>query len=406
VEIQTAHYPNPSDEKPLLIQATNNPITSNPTLTIVPTDLPVPTETATIVTTPLPPVEEMLALGDYHTCRLHSDGTVSCWGWNKYGQAGTPASGDVEESYLFDLTGITQITAGAYHSCALDWLGRVFCWGRNNVGQLGNNQEGDSYQPVEVTWIAEQEIVQISAGSMHTCALAATGKLYCWGSNHAGKLGVLTSEDYSGIPLPVSGISESIVQVSAGGNHTCAVGVSGSVWCWGDGKDGQMSQGVFEDSYTPVKIKDLPKPVIKVSSGWYHVCSLLTNGSVYCWGGNDKGQLGNASTKEQARVVPATGLYENVTFLAVGGSQSCAIKSGVIFCWGDDNLQPVGASSNFAHLTPYIINFRGRIHNIFLGGSHACVITDIGEVQCWGANDHAQLGDYAYHFKQQTPIVE
>jgi len=406
--IQTAGLQNTIVELPTNPPQPTELISPVPTESPVPTNTPDPTATAVVEVspTPFPPVMEMLALGDYHTCHLHSDGTVSCWGWNAYGQVGNPQTGDSDETFLFDLIGIHQISAGAYHTCALDWLGRVFCWGRNNVGQLGNNQAEDSFQPVQVEWIAQQNIIQLSAGSMHTCGVAETGKVYCWGSNHSGKLGAGSTEEYSRLPLPVSGLPESIVQVSAGGNHTCAVGVSGSVWCWGDGKDGQLSQGVFDNSSKPVKIKGLTKAVIGIGSGWYHTCALVIDGSVSCWGENEKGQLGNASTLKQARVVNAVGLYDNVSQISAGGQQTCAVKSGVLFCWGDDNTGLIGSSATITHLTPYIIRLRGEFDNLYLGGSHACVLNSTGEVTCWGADDHHQLGDYEYYFVDEPPSLE
>ncbi len=365
-----------------------------------------PEATTTLSPTTLPPVDEMLALGDYHTCHLHSDGTVSCWGWNAYGQTGNTTLGDAEESVIPNLTGITQISAGAYHTCALNWRGQVFCWGRNNVGQLGNDKVGDSIQPVQVVGLTDQTIRQINAGSTHTCALSQIGAAFCWGSNKDEKLGAGSVNTYSRQALPVAGLNSPVIQLSAGGNHTCAMDVLGRAWCWGDGKDGIPGQADFVSQPQPVMVKGMTVPLIRITSGWYHVCVQTTEAKVNCWGGNEKGQLGNASTVAPGRIVPAVGLYGGVTHLSAGGQQTCALKDGEIYCWGDDYLHEGSSAIVYSHLTPYRIPIKEPIKSLQLGGSHSCVITTNGEIKCWGANDHNQLGDYQIIFPKPIIPVE
>ncbi len=329
---------------------------------------PIPDPSSTPLPTSLPPVDEMLALGDYHTCHLHSDGTVSCWGWNEYGQTGQSIQDNSQEAVIASLTGITQITAGSYHTCALNWLGKVYCWGRNNVGQLGNEQVKETVQPILVEGLTDQTIRQISAGSTHTCALNQSGQIYCWGSNKDGKLGAGSNNSYSDRALSVIGLENAFVQVSAGGSHTCALDNAGKVWCWGDGKDGQTGQGNFEDQSVPVMVNGLQTPAIKISSGWYHVCVQTIEGKVNCWGKNTKGQLGNASTVSQAKPVPVVGLYDGVAYLAAGGQESCAVKGDTLYCWGDDYLDKTSIEVVLSHLTPYIIPIKMPIQSLYLGG--------------------------------------
>lgn len=350
--------------------------------------------------TPLPPVDDMLALGDYHTCHLHSNGAVSCWGWNAYGQTGQTITEDTLEVVIPSLMGITQITAGSYHTCALNNLGKVYCWGRNNVGQLGNAHGKDSAQPILVEGLSDQKIRQISAGSTHTCALNQSGQAYCWGSNKDGKLGAGSSNSFSDRALPVIEMDNPVLQVSAGGSNTCALDTTGKVWCWGDGKDGQNGQGNFEDQVLPVNVNALPSQVIKITSGWYHICVLSIESKVFCWGKNTKGQLGNASTVPQSKPVPAVGLNDGVTLLAAGGQESCAVKGDSLYCWGDDYLDKTSIEVVLAHLTPHIVPIQVPIKSLYLGGSHACVLATNNDIRCWGANDHQQLGNYEFVYPQ------
>ncbi len=403
---------------PHIVLSENIPVTGNTTSTISPVqpatqvqittleDSPTPEPSSTPLPTALPPVDEMLALGDYHTCRLHSDGTVSCWGWNEFGQTGHNIQENSEEDVIASLVGVTQITAGSYHTCALNWQGKVYCWGRNNVGQLGNEQVKGTVQPILVEGLSDQTIRQISAGSTHTCALNQSGEIYCWGSNKDGKLGAGSSNSFSDRALPVIGLENPFVQVSAGGSHTCALDISGKVWCWGDGKDGQTGQGGFDDQPLPVIVNGLPTPAIKISSGWYHICAQTVEGKVNCWGKNSKGQLGNASTVSQAKPVPSVGLNDGVIQLAAGGQQSCALKRDALYCWGDDYLDKTSLEVVLSHLTPYIIPIRMPVKSLYLGGSHSCIIATNNEVRCWGADDHNQLGKYQFAFPQTAQPVD
>jgi len=185
-----------------------------------------------------------IAAGAYHTCALSTTGAVYCWGYNYYGQLGNNSTTDsnvpvqvvgVGGSGL--LSGIASIAAGAVHTCAVSTTGAVYCWGRNSEGELGNNSYTESNVPVQVVGVGGtgllSGIASIAGGLFHTCALSATGAVYCWGENLYGELGNNSTME-SNVPVQVAGVGGSgllsgIASIAAGDNHTCAVSTTGAV---------------------------------------------------------------------------------------------------------------------------------------------------------------------------------
>lgn len=375
------------------------------TVTHTPTSLP----TSTPSPTPLPPVPEQLALGDNHTCHLHSTGRVSCWGWNQFGQSGQPQEQtSIQESVVPTLEGITSITAGAYHTCAVNWLGQVYCWGRNNNGQLGDTTTYDSSIPVLVIGLDGQRIVQISAGSMHTCALDANGSVYCWGSNRDGKLA--SSLDQFMIPqaTKVEGLPTLISSIAAGSSHTCVLDKESNLWCWGEGTFGQIGLNPFKNSAVPVKAFSFSTMVTSIQAGWFHTCLLTIDGLVSCWGKNQEGQLGNAALISRADPVTPVGMGKDIKVLSVGGQEACVIKQdNSVFCWGKNNYGQIGDVTTKDRLIPEEISLPEKVTQIYVGGSHACAMAETGTIYCWGANDLGQTGQYSINsLPTPTPTTE
>lgn len=370
---------------PLII---NSP---SPTVTVTPT--PLPTQTPT----PYPLVKPQIAAGDYHTCYLSASGRVTCWGWNPFGQAG---SGSSEEQILpgewIDLQGITQISAGEYHTCAVDANHQVFCWGRNNMGQLGTGDTMDSRTPVKVRGLNGAKIGAVVTGSVHTCAYEHGGKAWCWGSNRDGKLGIGENIPYTTIPKAVNLPVDNVITMSAGATFTCAASATGQTWCWGDGFFGETGDRLLAVGTSPKEIRNPVPEIIQLTSGWFHSCAMTKNGDIFCWGKNLEGELGNSSTVSRADPVNVSGITgkQVVYQISAGGMSSCAVTSeNKIFCWGRNNFGQIGDGSTKDRLFPVQVPSGGQnIAGIAVGASHACYLTDSGQIWCWGANDHQQLG--------------
>jgi alpha-tubulin suppressor-like RCC1 family protein len=270
-----------------------------------------------------------VAGGGAHTCARKSDGTLWCWGDNSHGQLGngtimgSSACSDTKlacESRPVQVTtlggAVDDVSAGFWNTCALKSDHTVWCWGFNLYGQVGDGTVGSSAcgdgnnwchpAPAQVTALGT-DATEISVGRMHACARKKDGTLWCWGFNGAGQLGIgaALATDACANALPacktapaqVTTLGNDVVTVSASsGFHTCAVKTDNSVWCWGENVYGQLGDGTYTQRSLPVSLADPPSPAIAVSTGDEHTCILHTNGTASCLGRNQSGELGNGTT--------------------------------------------------------------------------------------------------------------
>jgi alpha-tubulin suppressor-like RCC1 family protein len=340
-------------------------------------------------------VVSIVARANY-TCALIGDGTVRCWGLypaaSRQATAPTPVSG---------IANATALAAGAEHACVLLATGIVRCWGRNFVGQLGNGTTTDSSTPVTVTGLGSA--INIAAGVRHTCALAATGAVRCWGDNSDGQLGDGTTTDAL-TAIPVDGLTN-VSGIAAGYQFTCAL-TNVDLRCWGRNDDGQLGDGTTTTRLTPpalpVHLPTAPIPAAAVSASGRHTCAIIVGNSVWCWGYNYYGQLGNgtgtSSNLPTAVLIdaPQTSFGTKARQIATGSAHSCAVRAnGLVACWGDNSFGQLGDGTNHTRLTPVTVSSFGlsRAVQVAAGFSHTCALVPGGLVRCWGDNGAGQLGD-------------
>jgi alpha-tubulin suppressor-like RCC1 family protein len=190
------------------------------------------------------------------------------------------------------------VAAGAYHTCALRPAGDVVCWGRNEEGEIGTGIgtfPSAPLPPLSVTGVTNA--VAITAGGYHTCALLVGGTVTCWGKNNDGQLGnPSTFPTSNATPTIVPGITGALA-VTAGGAHTCVVLAGGSASCWGLNGDSQLGASSIPPHHSPTPVSvtlGAAAPLTKqIAAGAYHTCAIVTDSTVICWGLNSDGQLGS-----------------------------------------------------------------------------------------------------------------
>jgi hypothetical protein len=336
-----------------------------------------------------------IAGGLYHSCAVTAAGAAMCWGLNAQGQLGDATL--VDKTTPVPVTGLSSdviaVTAGAFHSCALTIAGAVKCWGSNSWGQLGDGTNMAATTPVAVEGLTSG-VVAITAGRYFTCALTEAGAALCWGRNDFGQLGNGTTTD-STVPVSVSGLSSSVARISGGFAHTCAVTDAGAVSCWGSNSHGQLGNGTTTDELVPVQVSGLTSGASGVSTGRYHSCAVAAGGAVRCWGRNSSGQLGNGTMTDSAVPVSVSGLSSGIVSVVSGSYFNCAMTDAVtVSCWGDNDYGQLGDGTTTDSPVPVpTVGVSSLATIIATGWYHACVVTNIGTEGCWGYNSDGQLGD-------------
>lgn len=337
---------------------------------------------------------EALATGYSHTCAVLSTGALRCWGGNAGGQLGI---GTIERSLLpVDViglsSGVTAVVAGTYYTCALLDTGGVKCWGTNTSGQLGDGTTVRRLTAVDVDGLTSG-VAAIAGGSEHTCAALAAGGVKCWGRNNRGQLGDGTTEMRIS-PVDVTGLSSGAIGISAGWFHSCAVMGDGTMRCWGRNVDGQLGDGTMEERHTPVEVTGVTGSLVVASCGGYHTCAIHETGSLWCWGRNEQGQLGDGTNTRRILPTPVSGMGSDVTFVDSGQTFTCAVQAGGLKCWGGSGSGELGDGTLTARSTPTaVLGLEERAAAVSAGASHACGLLETGGVMCWGDNAEGKLGD-------------
>lgn len=331
-----------------------------------------------------------VSCGQWHSCAMTSGGAAKCWGDGEYGQLG---DGSKSKSLVpVEVAGlgseVIAVEAASYFSCALVRGGAIRCWGVNSGGQLGDGSTIDNPVPGGVVGL-DAGVVAISAGSSHTCALTSTGGVECWGFNLGGKLGDGSTAD-SAVPVGVVGLSSEVIAISAGANHTCAVTSGGGVKCWGGNSYGELGDGSTTDSPVPVDVVGFDAGVVAIAAGMHHTCVLTRCGGTKCWGRD------NVSSQQGSFVpIDVPGLSSDVAAIATHWGHVCALmQRGGRRCWGSNSFGQLGNNSTTDSLVPVDVAGLGPVVTaIAPGWGHTCASVGNGGVKCWGHNDYGQLGN-------------
>ena len=266
-----------------------------------------------------------------HACALTSTGALECWGISPglRGDKDATARLDRVPTTVTGLSsGVVAVSASESETCAVLSTGAVKCWGLN----FGSTDKITmSEGPVEVSGLSSG-VIAVSAGRWGACAVISTGAVKCWGFNF-GQLGNNTRPETPAlipvpVPVEVTGLSFGVVAISASSGHTCALASSGAVTCWGFNSGGELGNATTTESLVPVAVKGLSSGVVAISAGVSHTCAVTSTGAVKCWGDNSHGQLGkNNDTGVHPTPVDVMSLSSGVVAISAGGSRTCAVVS-------------------------------------------------------------------------------
>ena len=335
---------------------------------------------------------QLIAGGGDHTLILCNTGTVKAFGSNGYGQLGNGTTTDSHTPIQVSLlTNVTAISGGYTHSLAIKNDSTAWAWGYNNYGQLGVGTTIDHHAPTHIFGISG--VVSIRGGQSHTLALKSDGTVWAWGYGYYGQLGDNNITD-SHSPIQVkdssgSGYLTGITAIAAGNDHSVALKNDGTVWCWGYGVQGELGDGQNVPRLLPVHVlapsgSGYLTGIIAIASGVEddHTLALKNDGTVWTWGYNAQGQLGDGTTMDSNIPVQAIGLT-GITEIAVGGELALALKNdGTIWAWG----------LNYTS-TPAQVSGINGVTAIAAGYGQCIALKDDGTVWIWGYNSNGQLGD-------------
>ncbi len=339
-----------------------------------------------------------IAAGDLHTCAVTAGGGVLCWGGNSHGQLGngTAAPSSVPVPVTGLSTGVVAVTAGADFTCALTDVGTVLCWGYNAQGEVGNGKTSDAHTPVQVMNSAGTAplsgLVAIGSGHYQTCGVTSAGTLICWGADDENDEGPEKPAP-GGRPVQVTGIPSNIAAVSGGNGYTLALTSGGELLGWG--MDSSLGIGALTGgpNYgTPVQVQ--LGSVYTVYAGYEDACAVLTDATLWCWGANSTGEVGNNNNRPVGTPVQ---VLSGIVAASGGDDDTCALTgNGGVMCWGSSSngqngTGPMGSTDTF---TPQqVVGLEVGVVEIASGYRHNCAVTVGGGVLCWGFNIIGQLGN-------------
>ncbi len=287
-------------------------------------------------------------------------------------------------------TSVTAAVAGFAHTCALVTGGTAYCWGSNASGQLGNDTTTISPFPLAVS--GGLTFASLAAGYSHTCGLTAAGAAYCWGDDTDGQLGNGSAGSTSGTPVAVAG-GMTFTMISAGYSHTCGITSNGSAYCWGSDESGELGGGVVgQASPTPTLVSG-GLTFASISAGGVYTCGVTTAGAGYCWGSNGYGVLGNGTTTDSPVPVAVAGGLQLASITA-GVYHTCALTvNGAAYCWGQGGNGQLGTGlTSLNSATPVAVAGGLSFAAIAVGEQSSCATTPAGAAYCWGSGSFGSLG--------------
>jgi len=369
-----------------------------------------------------------IATGFYHALAVKNDGTVWAWGWGAYGQLGLSYPADTAYAArqvsgldgVGFLTDVTSVAAGIYSSTALKNDGSVWSWGNNSWGALGSGNNASTTTPHQVAGVRNEgfltDVKAIASKYGHSLAIKNDGTVLSWGKNDDGQLGTASDDASSSIPVQVKGLNgagylENATAISVGYAHSLAIDQDKSVWAWGQntytqlgvrlqGSSTRVPNYVIESASTPA-LSDVKSVEMSSNATGY---AIKNDGTLWSWGKNDYGQLGDGTTTDnpkvrQVRAASGNGYLTDVKSVRANSFGAIVLKNdGTVWAWGDNSNYQLGDGTTTSAKRPIQVKgldgngFLDNVVDVTMSSSVALAVKSDGTVWAWGYNGNSQLG--------------
>lgn len=350
---------------------------------------------------------QTLTSGNVHNLALKSDGSLWAWGRNNNGQLG---DGSPVDQMTFQNTPVQiavgeiwQTTAaGEFHSLAVNQNGSLWAWGWNFNGQFGDPNIISQNTPLQIGTGLDWK--QVSAGSMHSAAIKTDGSLWLWGSSNRGQLGYPTDNAAELSPLRID-MNTNWKTIASGNGHNLALKTDGTLWAWGANVFGQIGNGSFEDRFTPIQIGQ--------GFTWKHIAAGLdfslairSDGTLWVWGANYFGQLGDG-TNEHRNTPVQIGSSADWKYVEAGYYHVAAVRTdGTLWTWGYNSQGQLGDGTTNDYNIPIQVGSDTTWIQTNAGFAHTIALKNNGELWAWGSALFGQLGDGTFVDSNMPVMVE
>uniref|UniRef100_UPI004056BE71 RCC1 domain-containing protein n=1 Tax=Candidatus Electronema sp. TaxID=2698783 RepID=UPI004056BE71 len=329
-----------------------------------------------------------IAAGGNHAVVIRPDGSLWIWGENTSGQLGDGTTTPKDRAVKIDTAVWKQVAAGESHTLAIKKDGTLWGWGFNQYGQLGDGTWNNQSRPVRVG--SANNWLSVAAGAAHSVAVKTDGTLWAWGVNFSGQLGDGTTVNRN-LPFQI-GTASDWRAAAAGESHSLAVKSDGTLWSWGDNQYGQLGDGTTVQREKPVRVGGASSNWQTVTAGYSHSLAIRTDGTLWTWGDNQYGQLGDGTTERKNKPVQiSTASWQS---LAAGRFHAAAVRSdGTLWTWGYNEYGQLGDGTRTNHSAPVQIGTAANWQEVAAGKYHVAALQKDDTLWTWGYNNYGQLGD-------------
>jgi alpha-tubulin suppressor-like RCC1 family protein len=268
----------------------------------------------------------------------------------------------------------------------------LWTWGSGGNGRLGDRFLTNRSTPV-TTFAGGTDWKQVSSGGSYTAAIKTDGTLWTWGLGNNGRLGTNDTTQRS-TPVTTFAGGTNWKQISLGYSHAAAIKTDGTLWTWGSNSRGQLGTNDTTQRSTPVTTFSGGTDWKQVSSGQDHTAAIKTDGTLWTWGYGNLGRLGNAQITDRSTPVTTFAGGTNWKQVSSSSQHTAAIKTdGTLWTWGSGGNGRLGNANTTNRSTP-VTTFAGGTNwkQVSFGNFHAAAIKTDGTLWTWGAGSFGRLG--------------